>query len=761
MRLTKIKLLLLCLAISSSSFAQNIKGFYVNGFDNILGSTSSENTLLNYAQGNGFNYLCLYDVSGLNLTSSTVKSQLASFISRAKGQYGITQIGVSSEIYSFFSTYIIPYNAGRPSSEKVDILNFEFEFWVSSSISNLYCSKYLSPNGYACDTAGACAFAKSQFTQIDNAAASNGLQSEVYFGWPNKGQMQWFAQRADRILLHAYRTSDVDVYSYSRNRLSDAASVNSSVKIIPIFSSESSFMGPWLAAHPITLPYITYAAGLTAELSSWKQYINLQGYHWFKYTTMPATTVVNASITAGGSTTFCSGGSVVLTANSGSSQTYQWKKDGSSISGATNITYTATSSGSYTVKVTKSGVSATSAAVAVTVTTSITTPTISASGPLSFCPGGNVTLSSSSSTGNHWSTGATTQSITVSSSGNYTVTVNSGTCSATSSATTVSTTSTPPTPTVTASGSLSICPGTGITLTSSATSVGGYIWSNGATTRSIVAQTAGTFWVRAGTSTCYSQSSSKVTTMLTAPTTPTISASGSLNLGTGGSVVLTSSTATAYSWTTGSSSNSITVTTPGSYRVTVSGSNGCTATSASKIVTTSTCTPPSVPTISSSSTTNILVNGGSITLTSSYTSGGWLWSNGATTRSITVTTGGTFTVRSYNGGNCYSTSLPTTIYLIYSTREIADGSTETPVSLASYPNPSAGHFNVTFNCSKAQSCMINLYDLSGRMVSETPVTAIEGNNSVEMNPATALNSGIYLMRLTGEGINEQMRIAVE
>ena len=294
---TKIKFTLLVFFLfASASYAQNIKGFYVNGFDNILGNTSSENTLLNYAQGNGFNYLCLYDVSGLNLTSSTIKNQLASFISRAKGQYGITQVGVSSEIYSFFSTYIIPYNAGRTASEKVDVLNFEFEFWVSSSITNLYCSKYLSPGGYSCDTAGACAFAKSQFTQIDNAAASNGLISEVYFGWPNQGQMQWFAQRADRILLHAYRTSDVDVYSYSRTRLSYAASINSSVKIIPIFSSETSFMGGWLASHPITQPYVTYAAGLTAETSSWKQYINLQGYHWFKYTTMPATTVVSASI---------------------------------------------------------------------------------------------------------------------------------------------------------------------------------------------------------------------------------------------------------------------------------------------------------------------------------------------------------------------------------------------------------------------------------------------------------------------------------
>ena len=760
MGLTKLKLLLLSLLCSTGMYAQSIRGFYVNDFDNVLGNTTSENTLLNYAQGNGFNYLCLYDVSGLNLSSSTIKNQFASFISRAKNQYGITQIGVSSETYSFLSQFIIPYNSGRPSSEKVDVLNFEFEFWVSSSITNLYCSRYLSPNGYNCDTAGACAYAKSQFTLIDNAAASNGLISEVYFGWPNQGQMKWFAQRADRILLHAYRTSDVDVYSYSRNRLSYAASNNTSVKIIPIFSSESSFMGPWLAAHPITLPYTTYAAGLTAETSSWKQYINLQGYHWFKYATMPATTTVTASITAGGPTTFCSGGSVVLTANSGTGLTYQWTKNGTDISGATNISRTATSSGSYAVKVTKSGVTATSAPVTVTVSSSIATPTISASGPLSFCPGGSVTLSSSSSTGNLWSNNATTQSITVSSSGSYTVTVTSGTCSATSAATVVSTSTSPAAPTISTSGSTSLCPGTGITLTSSATSTGGYVWSTGATTRSIAVQSAGTYWVRTGTTTCYGQSANKVTTMLTAPATPTITANGSTNIGTSGSVILTSSTASAYLWTTGSATNAITVTTAGSYRVTVTGSNGCKATSAAKTITSSTCTPPAVPTISSSSTTNVLLNGTTITLTSSDVSGGWLWSNGATTRSITVSTGGTFTVKSFNGGNCYSTSLPVTIYLVYSSR--LAGSEETSGSaaeLVAYPNPSTGPFSVSFNSPANQPCLMNLYDLSGRMVMEKNISATEGKNVIEMN-SSSLPAGMYLLRLSGEDLHEQLRLSI-
>jgi hypothetical protein len=43
-------------------------------------------------------------------------------------------------------------------------------------------------------------------------------------------------------------------------------------------------------------------------------------------------------------------------------------------------------------------------------------PTISANGPLTFCNGGSVGLSSNYTSGNLWSTNATSQSITVNSS---------------------------------------------------------------------------------------------------------------------------------------------------------------------------------------------------------------------------------------------------------------------------------------------------------------------------------------------------------
>lgn len=77
-----------------------------------------------------------------------------------------------------------------------------------------------------------------------------------------------------------------------------------------------------------------------------------------------------AIITAGGSTTFCTGGSVTLTANAGVGLSYQWYKGMSVILGATNVNYVASTTGNYKCQVTKmaTGCSKISNGIVVTVT---------------------------------------------------------------------------------------------------------------------------------------------------------------------------------------------------------------------------------------------------------------------------------------------------------------------------------------------------------------------------------------------------------
>ncbi len=102
--------------------------------------------------------------------------------------------------------------------------------------------------------------------------------------------------------------------------------------------------------------------------------------------------VVSAMATAMGPTTFCKGSSVTLQANSGAGYSYQWKKNGIVIAGATGFTYMATQTGNYTVTTTVAGgCSAVSAAVSVTVN-SKPNPVITVVGDLNICATGTVQL---------------------------------------------------------------------------------------------------------------------------------------------------------------------------------------------------------------------------------------------------------------------------------------------------------------------------------------------------------------------------------
>ena len=754
-KMTKLLVGMFLICFTAVGQSTNIRAFYVKGINTWLGNTALENAVLTYAQGNGYNYLLFYDLGGLNWTSTTVKSNLAAFLTRGKSTYGITQYGASGEIYSFFANEIVPYNNSRTiASEKFDVLNYEFEFWNQASITSLYYAKYLAPNGLSNDTAGAWKFAWGEYKKMDSLAAAKGVISEIYLGWPTLGQMQQVVSKADRILLHAYRPTDVDLYAYSKGRLQDIATMGINTKIIPIFSSESSFMGSYLTTNPITKPYQKYSADYTAETGSFKQYINLQGYIWFHYTYMPKTTTATASISASGPLSFCTGGNVTLTANSGSS--YLW-----SPGGQTTQSVTVASAGTYTVRVTNtSGAQATSSPAIVTLTTSGTSPVVSASGSTSFCAGGSVALTSSTASTYLWSNGATTQSITVSTSGNFSVTTNAGGCGGTSAVTTVNANSGPTTPTVSSSSSLNVCPGT--TLTLSSTSANGYLWSTGATTRSITIAAAGTYWVRAYSGpSCSAQSSISTVTMLTAPTVPSITASGSLALSTTHtSVALTSTTGNAYLWSTGESTRSINVTTQGSYNVIVTGSNGCQATSTAALVSANGCTPPAVPTITLSGS-NVINAGGSVVLTSSV-SGGYLWTNGATTRTITVTAGGNYSVRSYNAGGCFSTSLPTNI-IVVSVRLADDSEPKTSnelSNLVAYPNPAHDQLSIDFTSPSAKVYTVKLLDIQGREIYSRPFEAETGVNHIELN-VSEYEHGIYFGYLLSDTDKKSIKVIIE
>jgi PKD repeat protein len=98
----------------------------------------------------------------------------------------------------------------------------------------------------------------------------------------------------------------------------------------------------------------------------WESYLALYGSSLSLRIEAVINNAPTATITPGGPTTFCSGSNVLLSANTGSGLSYAWFRGATNL-GISTSTYTATTTGSYTVQVTSSGCSTTSSATAVTV----------------------------------------------------------------------------------------------------------------------------------------------------------------------------------------------------------------------------------------------------------------------------------------------------------------------------------------------------------------------------------------------------------
>ncbi len=344
-------------------------------------------------------------------------------------------------------------------------------------------------------------------------------------------------------------------------------------------------------------------------------------------TALQAVTVntTTATITPLSATTFCQGGSVILTASGGG--TYLWS------TGETTAAILATLAGTYSVTVTNNGCTAT-ANVLVTINNAFAS--ITPSGATTLCQGSNVTLTATGGGTYLWSTGANTAAILVSTTGTYTVSVTNNGCTSTASqAVTVNTT----TAAINPLGPTTFCQGGSVVLVASGG--GTYLWSTGQTTGAIIASLAGTYTVTVTNNGCSATANATVT--LT-NAVASISANGATTFCPGLNVTLTASGGGTYLWNTGATTAAILATITGTYTVTVT-SNGCTAT-ASQAVLANDTTPPVLGACPANiqSCSNIVTfpsptfsdNCSGVTLTSSAISGSQ-FTNGTTTVTFTAT----------------------------------------------------------------------------------------------------------------------------
>lgn len=227
------------------------------------------------------------------------------------------------------------------------------------------------------------------------------------------------------------------------------------------------------------------------------------------------TTPAAPTVTASGSTTFCTGGSVVLTSSQATGNVWSTTETSSAI--------TVTATGAYTVTFTDvNGCSATSSATSVSVSNA-PIPTVSASA-LEVCSGDSIVLTSSAADSYVWSNGGgSTQSITVTSGGTYTVTVtNSNACdgAGTSAPITVNVIPTPvPSATYTINNGV-------VTFTNTTTNGVNYTWDFGDQSTSVDANPVHTYTQNGTYTVVLIATNGNATTLCTAETAITITISG-------------------------------------------------------------------------------------------------------------------------------------------------------------------------------------------------------------------------------------------
>jgi hypothetical protein len=190
---------------------------------------------------------------------------------------------------------------------------------------------------------------------------------------------------------------------------------------------------------------------------------------------------------------------------------------------------------------------------------------VSISGSPTGC--GSTTLTALGGSTYAWSTGATTNEITVSTSGTYTVTVtaSSGGTATASLAVTIYTPST-----ASISGTTTACDQ--VSLLAGPSGMTNYAWSNGVSTAANTFLASGTYTVTVTDGNGCTASASNVVTVNKA----TASISGPAD-GCDIVTLTAPSGMTSYAWTGGSTGATATFTTAGNYTVTVTDANGCTA----------------------------------------------------------------------------------------------------------------------------------------------------------------------------------------
>ena len=456
---------------------------------------------------------------------------------------------------------------------------------------------------------------------------------------------------------------------------------------------------------------------------------------------------------AGKDVSICSGSSAVLTASGGSVYTWSNGSSGNTLIVSPDKTTT------YTVTV-SDGVNTATDDVIVTVHT---LPVANAGADVSVEEGQSTTLTASGGDTYLWSTGETTESITVKpdSSTNYEVTVTSGGCSSTDIVTVSVNASAPPANNIAADAGrdIVICKGNSAVLTAS----GGtsYIWSKGEKTKSIVVSPEKTTTYSVTVFDGSGSDTADVTVYVT--DLPVANAGNDITIESGDRAVLTASGGDNYTWSTGETTKEITVSplATTTYEVIV-GKNGCESTDKVQV------TVKEVPPAAANAGFDITICKGESIILKGDGGATYSWSNGASAQDITVspTRTTTYTLTTNRGGTTSSDEVIVTVINcdlnngVNNSVSNAPGNTEASnpsdqddelvlnkadFEFTVYPNPTEGKLNVQTNIPIYNFNLV-LMNINGNVIYSDEMDATEDGINKEID-LSGFAKGVYLLQL--------------
>ncbi len=463
--------------------------------------------------------------------------------------------------------------------------------------------------------------------------------------------------------------------------------------------------------------------------------------------TIVITQVLAPSASLGADTVYtCTGTNTTLDAGNAGA-TYLWSN------GATTQTISVSTAGKYTVTVTNSQGCSTIDSVRVL---NYQAPVVNIGPDVQICAGTPV-VCDAGNTGSQflWSTGATTQTITVTQPGTYSVAV-TNTDGCVSRDTMVITSK--PLPVVSLGADKSKCPADSVTLDAGA-GFTTYSWNNGATTQTIRTPNAGTYVV---TVTNADGCVGKDTIVVTNNAVPAVNLGNDRDICTSDTITLDAGNPGAtYLWSNGATTQTIKVNLAGTYSVTVTNSFGCTSSDA--VVFTN--KPVPVSTFSVDTT-----NGQSVVFLATSTAGlQFAWNFGDPTSPANTsqlanpthvfTAPGmynvTLTVTNVATG-CRSTTVQTVIVT-----GLGNDFAEV-FKLGAAPNPFAGNTMISYVLPEnANSVSMEIYDMIGRKVASITEGEFQAAGTYQFNYKNEdlqTSSGVYMVRLTVDGKVAYIRI---